>query len=484
MLHYFVGGVGVDFQAGGEGSDAWERLAGEVFAADERSFGGVDHLIEDGLARVERESERCHSCTVTRVGARVKKNISRKDAKIAKEKNVVAGRGGPIIGGMRIPHRGLLCSLLILCGLAVPGSLFSAVTIMDEIVCKVNGDIITRSQLEKARKDLIERGKQGGFTGAKLDEAVNQYMADVLRDKIDTMLLVQKGKEMDLKVETELNKLMADFQRQSGVTDPDKFQALVREQAGEPYEDFRNDRKNEILKNRVIQEEITRKIQFKRPELEAYYNDHKKDFERQERVFLSMILVSGAGKDAAAIEKKAKDLATRAKTEKFADLAVQSSDDPNTAPQGGAMDPQEKGGLRTEIEDAVWDKPKGFVTDPIKLGTNFAIFKVDDHPKAGLAEFEEVQYEVQNIMLQARATPAVRAYLTKLRENAFLEIKPGFEDSGAAPGKDTTWIDPAQLKPETTTKEEVLAKTHKKKLLKVIPVPGTTATKTGTSSSK
>ncbi|HEY4365395.1 MAG TPA: peptidyl-prolyl cis-trans isomerase [Bryobacteraceae bacterium] len=385
---------------------------------------------------------------------------------------------------MRFPLRALLCALLIFGCLALPGSLFSAVTIMDEIVCKVNGDIITRSQLEKARKDLIERGKAGGFTGTKLDEAVNQYMADVLRDKIDTLLLVQRGKEMDLKVDTELNRRMADLQRQSGVTDPDKFQALVREQGGEPYEDYKNDMKNEILKNRVIQDEITRKIQFKREEQEAYYNDHKKDFERQERVFLSMILVSGAGKDPAAIEKKAKDLAARGKTEKFADLAVSNSDDPNTAPQGGVMDPQEKGGLRPEIEDAIWDKPKGFVTDPIKLGTNYAIFKVDEHPKAGLADFEEVQYEVQNIMLQSRATPAIRAYLTKLRENAFLEIKPGYQDSGAAPGKDTTWIDPAQLKPETTTKEEVLAKTHKKKLLKIIPVPGTTATKTGTSSSR
>jgi peptidyl-prolyl cis-trans isomerase SurA len=234
----------------------------------------------------------------------------------------------------------------------------------------------------------------------------------------------------------------------------------------------------------VIQEEIMRKIQFKREELEGYYNDHKKDFERQERVFLSMIAVSGQGKDPAAVLKKAKDLAARAKTEKFADLASSSSDDAATAPQGGAMDPAEKGGLRPEIEEAVWDKPKGFITDPIKIGDGYFIFKVEEHPKAGLAEFEEVQYEIQNTMMNARAQPALRAYLTKLRENAFLEIKPGYEDSGAAPGKDTTWIDPAQLKPETTTKEEVLAKSHKKKLLKIIPVPGTTASKTGSSSSK
>jgi hypothetical protein len=64
--------------------------------------------------------------------------------------------------------------------------------------------------------------------------------------------------------------------------------------------------------------------------------------------------------------------------------------------------------------------------------------------------------------------PKVREYLTKLREVAFLEIRAGYVDSGAAPGKDTSWKDPAQLKPETTTKEEVAAR-RRKKLLGIIP---------------
>ena len=83
-----------------------------------------------------------------------------------------------------------------------------------------------------------------------------------------------------------------------------------------------------------------------------------------------------------------------------------------------------------------------------------------------------------------RVGPALRAYLNKLRESAFLEIKPGFEDSGAAPNKDTTWVDPAQLKPETIKKEEVLAQSHKKHIFGIIPIPGTNTANTGTSSSR
>jgi hypothetical protein len=60
---------------------------------------------------------------------------------------------------------------------------------------------------------------------------------------------------------------------------------------------------------------------------------------------------------------------------------------------------------------------------------------------------------------------------------AFLEIKDGYVDSGAAPGKDTRWQDVAQLKPQTTTKEEVASRGGRHKKLLFIPIPFT-STKT------
>jgi hypothetical protein len=109
---------------------------------------------------------------------------------------------------------------------------------------------------------------------------------------------------------------------------------------------------------------------------------------------------------------------------------------------------------------------------------------VEEHQKAGLAGFEEVQNEITNKLFNPRFAPELRRYLTELRVNAFLEIKPGYEDSGAAPGKNTAWVDPAEIKPETITKEQVAAKQRKRRLLGVVPIPGTSTQNTGTSSSK
>ncbi len=360
------------------------------------------------------------------------------------------------------------------------------ISVMEEIVCKVNGDIITRSELEKDRKQAESELRAQGLTGQRLTEAVNNATRHLLRERIDRLLLVQKGKELDLKVDAEVTKQIAEIQRRSGISDPDKFQQFVREQTGQPYEDYRAEMKNGLLTQRVIRQEVSSKIQFSRTDLEKYYNEHKDEFQRKERVFLREIFVSTDGKDAAGVaaaERKAKDLAARAKKgEKFTEMA-QTNSDAASAQQGGEMPAFEKGQLLKEIEDAVWNQPRGYVTDPIKIPQGFAIYKVEEHHKAGQAQFEEVENEVTEKLFAPKMDPAIREYLTKLRTNAFLEIKPGYEDSGAAPGKNTAWTDPAQLKPETITKEEVAAKPHRKKLL-WIPVPGTASKKQGTSSSR
>jgi parvulin-like peptidyl-prolyl isomerase len=346
------------------------------------------------------------------------------------------------------------------------------VRVVEEIVAKVNSDIITRGELAKVHTELqAEAAQQTGLTGTALDEVVNNKAADLLRDQIDQLLLVQKGKELNINVDTEVNRRVADIQSQSKVADPEKFHEWLREQSGSSYEDFRLQMKNQFLTQRVLSEEVWRNITIPRAEMQKYYDEHKADFIRQDIVLLRDILVStGDGSPAklAEAEKKAKSLADRArKGEKFPDLARQNSDGP-TALQDGELGSFKKGQLRKEVEDIVFTHDKGYVSDPIKTPAGFEIYRVDERYAAGQASYDEVESQINSIMAEPRGAPKVREYLSKLRQNAFLQIKPGYVDSGAAPGKDTSWKDPAQLRPETTTKEAV-ALARRKKLLKVIP---------------
>jgi len=375
---------------------------------------------------------------------------------------------------------------LILAGIAAAGLASAAeITVIEEIVAKVNGEIITRGDIERTRKQMEATMREQGATGQRLTDALAEADKNILRERIDQLLLQSKGKEMNLNVDSEVAKQLADIQRKSGITDPDKFQQFVRDQTGMSYEDYKNDRKNDLLTNRVIRQEVASKIQIKREESQQYYDTHKDEFKREERVFLRELLVSTPpGSDSAQALKKAKDLADRGKKgEKFDELARSNSDSPS-AQQDGDIGAYEKGKLRPEIEKTVWDQPRGYVTDPINVGNGFLILKVEEHQKAGLASFEEVLPQINNQLFNPRFNPELRRYLTQLRVTAFLEIKPGYEDSGAAPGKNTAWVDPAEIKPETITKEQVAARQRHRRLLGLVPIPGTSTQSTGTSSSR
>lgn len=357
--------------------------------------------------------------------------------------------------------------------------------VVEEIVAKVNGDIITRGDLDHARKSIAAELEQQKYTGLRLQQALAEHEKDILRDRIDQLLLQQKGKDLNIKVDTEVSKYLAGLQKEAGIADPEKFQEYVHQQTGMPFEDYKADITNGMLTQRVIRQEVGGKMNIKKEEIQAYYDAHKSEFVRDERIFLREILVSTEGKDAAgaaAGEKKAKDLVTRArKGERFAEMARDNSD-AVTAKNFGDLGGFKKGELQPVLENAVWNQPKGYVTDPMKVENGYLILKVEEHQKEGQAELSEVENEIMDKLYAPRMQPAVREYLTKLRQDAFLEIKGGYVDTGAAPGKSTAWSDPAQLKPETVTKAEVSNRPKKKKLLWAVPIPGTQQKQTSSSS--
>lgn len=345
-------------------------------------------------------------------------------------------------------------------------------TVVEEIVAKVNGEIVTRGELDKQRLQLEAELRQQGLIGQTLQDAANKKLADGLRDKIDELLLVQKGKELSINVDADVNRRIAQIQSDSKISDPDKFHEWLQQQTGETFEDFKLLLKNTQLSQRVISEEVYRNIVIPKAEIDKYYNEHKTEFVRQEMVLLREILIStgdGSPEKVAAAEKKAKGLVERARKgeAKFPDLARQYSD-ASTATSDGELGAFKRGDLAKEIDDIVFKNAKGYITDPIRRPAGFEIYRVEEHYAAGQASEDEVESEINAKLMEPRAGAKVREYLTQLRTNAFLQIKPGYVDSGAAPGKDTTWQDPGAVRPETTTKEAVASHAHKK-FLHVIP---------------
>ncbi len=354
----------------------------------------------------------------------------------------------------------------------------ASVQVLEEIIAKINGEIVTRSELERSNAEAKAELARQKLTTQQFENAVAEHEKNALRDLIDQSLLVQRAKELNINVDSAVIKRLDDLRRQYNIPTMEDFEKFVSEKGGMPYEDLKDQVRNQLLTERVIQQEVGSHIVVTKEEVAKYYEEHKQDFVRPEQVRLRQILISTEGKDPKeipALEKKANEILARLrKGERFAEVASKYSDDQESARAGGDIGFWKRGLLDKEIEDIVFNAKRGYITDVLKRRNGFLILQVEARNQAGLASLEDVEQEIQERLFMPKMQPALRAYLTKLREAAFIEIRPGYVDTGAAPGRDTTWKDPENFKPAVTTKEEVTKK--KKKFLWVVPLGNSSTT--------
>jgi len=204
---------------------------------------------------------------------------------------------------------------------------------------------------------------------------------------------------------------------------------------------------------------VGRRVKFTPGEVQRFYDEHKQDYVRPESVQLSEILVStGDDPDDAAktAAGKAKADGLEAKLHAGGDFSqlAKSFSDGTTAADGGSFGTFKRGELAQVFEDAVFGlKPGGF-TDPIRTKQGYVIFKVEAHNPGGVPAFKDVEQDVEQNYYESRMMPAMRDYLTEMREEAYIDIKPGYTDSGASP-KEIKPVYSAYTPPATKKKKKV-----------------------------
>ncbi len=326
-------------------------------------------------------------------------------------------------------------------------------TVVEDMIVRVNDQVITRSDYQRADQQL-----QAELRRANLNPDTDPRMKDLLRDLIDQQLLLSKGKELGITGETELIKQLDEIRKQNHLETMEDLEKAAQSQ-GVSYEDFKQNQRTIIITQTVVREEVGRHIQLTQADATAYYNAHKAEFEQPESVHLSEILVPTAETDdpakVAAAQAKANEIyATLKGGASFATTAKSSSAGP-TAQQGGDLGNFRRGQLAKALEDKTFAMDAGQFTEPIRTKQGFVILKVDAHPRGGVPDMKDVEQQVEEGAFMERMQPALRQYLTKLREEAYIDIKPGYIDTGASPNQTkpvySAYTPPAPKKKKKTT---------------------------------
>ena len=310
--------------------------------------------------------------------------------------------------------------------------------VVEEIVARVNNEIITVSDYQKALEDLqaeVEHDCQN-CSPDKVQTELADQKKDVLRSLIDNALLLEHAKDLGISVETDVIKKMDEVRKENNFATMEELQKAV-ESSGIAWEDYKTQIRNRLLTQEVISREVGGRMNFTSDEIKQYYEAHKEEFDTPEEVVLADLFLSTDGKtpeEAAAVRQKAEDLHNRiTKGEDFGQLATRYSE-ASTASQGGSLGAFKRGALSKQIEDVVFAMNKGEVTDVIQVKTGFEIFKVMNRFEAGVQPLEKVQDAITNKLYEQKMEPAMRTYLAELREESYVNVKPGYTDSAGVAG--------------------------------------------------
>jgi len=335
--------------------------------------------------------------------------------------------------------------------------------VVEEIIARVNNEIITSSELEKARAAATEDAQQecsGRCTPEQLQVAVEDRQKFALRDLIDQSLLAQRGKDMGVNVEGDVVKQLDQIRVQNKLDSMEKLESAVTKE-GLNWDDFKNNIRNKLLTQEVIRREVGSHITIGHDDAMKYYQEHKKEFVKPEQVALRAIEISTDGKKESELpdlKKRADDMLRRIKDgEDFATLAKRFSDG-STAQQGGYLGIYKRGELSKQLEDQVFAMKKNQLTDVIETKQGYLILQVLERYEEGEQPFEKVENEIMDHLYGERMEPALREYLKTLREQSYVVVKPGYQDMA---GGGNSEIEEVSATPEAAK----VKKAHKKYLL-------------------
>ena len=312
--------------------------------------------------------------------------------------------------------------------------------VIEQVLVKVNGDIITKTELERRQiTALRERSKSAVDADAlkndaELRKALVEITGEILVNAIDEILLVQLGKEKGYTLRDEqFQEWLTRLRKDQGLEDEQKFQAALK-QEGFTVDDLRRNVERSFLVNRVQQDEIGSKLTITEEEARQYYLAHKDEFAEPATVTLREIMIeipAATQKGEAGINVAAQDdaqkkaAAVRARLvagEDFAKVAAEVSDSPSKA-NGGLIGPLPLGDLSDALRKQLETMKPGDITQPLRTARGFQLLKLDTLKPAATQPFEAVRDLVADRVHEARQESEVRKFLTRVRSQALIEWK-------------------------------------------------------------
>jgi peptidyl-prolyl cis-trans isomerase SurA len=310
--------------------------------------------------------------------------------------------------------------------------------IIEQVLVKVNGEIITKTELESRQVAALRQrmqGKQIDPESLKNDETLKKALAEItpqlIVNAIDEILLLQRGRELGFKLgDDQFKQVVSNIRKEQGLQDDAKFQqALAQENM--TMEDLRKQLERQMLIEQVQRQEIGSKLSITEEEARQYYVKHPEEFTTSASVTLREIFIEVPAETGGAVnvakddegKQKIEEVRARAlKGEDFAKLAADMSN-ASSKGNGGLIGPFSQEDMSPQLLALVEKMKPGDITPPIRMPKGYQLFKLETMKAQTVQPFESVRDLIADKVAGARTQTEMRKFLARLRLLAIIEWK-------------------------------------------------------------
>ena len=318
---------------------------------------------------------------------------------------------------------------------AAPAVVAQEQRLVEEVVARVNADVITRTQYLDVLQQTEADVKQNSPSPEVAAERFAEIRPKILDLMIDNLLIVQQGQELGVDVEARVNEqLVAIANRENkSITE---LEEDMRRNGVDPT-DVRARLRERLVRDEVMRQEVYGSIwrSLTEKEKQEYYEANRDKFMQPGELKLSEIFLAVEGRSFTELEGRAREIVTAVRNgTAFVDLVKRYGDStrPSYANNGSLGSFKSADELAAPLATAVGSLQKGQITEPIRMADGIILIYVDERRDPAPRPYKDVENDVAYSMVVSRSKDAEEKFLSKLRQGAYIRITDGYESAIAA----------------------------------------------------
>lgn len=294
---------------------------------------------------------------------------------------------------------------------------------LDTMVAVVNDDVITTSELNEA-VGIMKSQIASQNISAPADSVLKKQVLDqLINKKLQLQLAKQAGVDI---TDAEMNKAVGMIAKQNNISVDTLYEKLKQE--GMSTTEYRSELHDQLLVQKLQQQEVASKITISPQEVATFMNSHAWQTNSSHEYRIEDILIPVADSptpdDLSAAKKRAVALLAKLKSGTDFHSVAQSESGNKNALQGGDLGWRQLPEIPTAFTTEVSHMRKDEVAGPIQTPNGFHLIKLADI--RSLSNDKQVlnRKAVENQLLQQKFEEAMVSWVSKLRSQAFVNIQP------------------------------------------------------------